>query len=87
MINFHGTITGATRTKTEDPQRNPLPLPSLWLLQTIYRPILQIFGLLPRRLFLLFRGMRATTTSSPPALTYQGRRDEGKTYDLECVEV
>ena len=87
-------MTGTTWAKHEDPQRNPLPLPllsllkfRLWLLQTIHRPVLHIFRLFPRYLFLLFRVIHLTTTPFPPAPTFQVIWSNGIPYDLECVEI
>ena len=85
-------MTGLARAEPEHPQHDPLPLLSLLtshlrLLQTLYRPILQIFRFFSQRLFLLFRETHTTATSPPPALAHQGSWDEGEMYDLERVEV
>ena len=94
LFDLPRAMTGTAWAKHEDPHCDPLPLPllsllksRLRLLQTIYRPILHIFRLYPQDLFLLFRGIHATTTPSPPAPTEQGGWDGGTTYDLECVEI
>ena len=92
LLNLRRPVTRTTYAKPEDPQCDPPLLLSLStsrprLLQTVYRPILHIFDLFPQYPFLLFRGIHATTTSPPPARTCQGRWDEGRIYDLECVEV
>ena len=92
LLNPRRTVTGSAWAKPEDPQRDPLPLLSLptsrpRLLQTVYRPILQIFRLRPQCLFLLFRIIHATAASPPPAMTQQGSRDEERMYNLERVEV
>ena len=92
LLNLRRPVTWTTYAKPEDPQCDPLLLLSLStsrprLLQTVYRPILHIFNLFPQYPFLLFRGIHATTASPPPARTCQGRWNEGRIYDLECVEV
>ena len=87
-------MTGTAWAKHEDPQRDPLPLPFLSLLklrlrflQTIHRPVLHVFRLFPRYLFLFFRGTHATTTPSPLAPTDQRIWGDDFTHDLECVEI
>ena len=92
MLNLPKTMTGLARTESQDPQRDPftllsLPTSRLRLLQTLYRPILQIFHLFLQRPLPLFREIHATTTPSPPAPTHQRSWDEGEMYDLERVEV
>ena len=92
MLNLPKIMTGMTRAESQDPQRDPFPLLSLptsrlWLLQTLYRPIFQIFHLFPQCPLPLFRETHATTTPSPPAPTHQRSWDEGEMYDLERVEV
>ena len=93
LIDLPRTITGTAWAKHEDPQCGPLPLAHLSLspfrfrLQTIYRPVLHIFRLFPQYLFLLLRGIHATTTPSPPTPTDQVNWDGGNPYDLECVEI
>ena len=84
-------ITGTARAKCGDHQCDPLPLLSLpasrhRLLQTIYRPVLHIFRLVPQHLLPYFRGTHTATTSPPPTPTLQGSWDDRNTYDLECVE-
>ena len=75
----------------DDPQRSPLPFLSLQTprfraLQTVHRPVLHTFHVFLQRLPPL-HGRPGATTPRLPAPTCRGRREDGKIYDLERVEI
>lgn len=86
LLNLRRTLAGViTITELDGPQRSPLPPLSL---QTVYRPLLQIFHLLPQYSFPLFQGDTGVEIfTRPVAVAYRGRWPDRKTHDLERVEI
>ena len=77
----------------DDPQCDPSPPLSFQtscfrLLQTVNRPVLQIFQVLLQYLFPpLHRTNAVEICIRPSAIATRGRWGVGETHDLECIEI
>ena len=90
-LNIHRTQEGTVRAQLDDPHSGTPPLLSPPItpfrpLQTVYRPILQIFYILPRS-FQLFSGMHVAGTRPLMAPAWQTMCEGRRMYYLECVEI
>ena len=90
-LNIYQTQEGTVRAQLDDPHRGTPPSLSLLTspfrpLQTVYRPILQIFHILPRSFQLLSR-MRVAGAHPLMAPGWQTGCEGRRMYDLECIEI